>query len=215
MYDIYIDRMLIPVNPEKITISTKNKNETLSLINSAEINILKADGLRDISFKMVLPAYRYPFVNTMQGFNKPWHYLDKLARLKENRKPFQFIIARRYPNGKQYFNTNIKVALEEYPHEDDVDEGMDIVVTVKLKEYRDPRATKLNMLDDKLSAFITMPRPVTKVFDRIVSTEIGEKLWNVCRQHTGGLEKMGQLMKLNAFDKITDFIPGQKVRLKE
>ena len=51
MYDIYIDRMLIPVNPEKITISTKNKNETLSLIDSAEINILKTDGLRDISFK--------------------------------------------------------------------------------------------------------------------------------------------------------------------
>lgn len=214
MYDIYIDRMLIPVNPERITISTKNKNETISLINSAEMNILKNDGLRDISLKIVLPAYKYPYINTLQGFNKPKHYLDKLARLKENRKPFQFIIARKYPSGKQYFNTNIKVSLEEYNHEDDVSEGMDIVVNIKLKEYRDPRATKLNMLDDKLSAFITMPRPVTKVFDRIVSTGVGEKLWNVTRQYTGGIEKMGQIMKLNALDKITDYIPGQKLRLK-
>ena len=37
MYDIYIDRMLIPVTPERLTISTKNKNETISLINSAEM----------------------------------------------------------------------------------------------------------------------------------------------------------------------------------
>ena len=214
MYDIYIDRMLIPINPERITISTKNKNETVSLINSSEMNILKTDGLRDISLKIVLPAYRYPYINTMQGFNKPWHYLDKLARLKENRKPFQFIIARKYPNGKQYFNTNIKVSLEEYSHEDDVSEGMDIVVNIKLKEYRNPRASKLNLLDDKISGFITMPRPVTKVFDRIVSTEAGEKLWNITRQYTGSVEKMGQIMKLNALDKITDYIPGQKLRLK-
>lgn len=214
MYDIYIDRMLIPINPERITISTKNKNETVSLINSSEMNILKTDGLRDISLKIVLPAYRYPYINTMQGFNKPWHYLDKLARLKENRKPFQFIIARKYPNGKQYFNTNIKVSLEEYSNEDDVSEGMDIVVNIKLKEYRNPRASKLNLLDDKISGFITMPRPVTKVFDRIVSTEAGEKLWNITRQYTGSVEKMGQIMKLNALDKITDYIPGQKLRLK-
>ena len=214
MYNIYIDRMLIPINPERITISTKNKNEMVSLINSSEMNILKTDGLRDISLKIVLPAYRYPYINTMQGFNKPWHYLDKLARLKENRKPFQFIIARKYPNGKQYFNTNIKVSLEEYSHEDDVSEGMDIVVNIKLKEYRNPRASKLNLLDDKISGFITMPRPVTKVFDRIVSTEAGEKLWNITRQYTGSVEKMGQIMKLNALDKITDYIPGQKLRLK-
>ena len=38
MYDIYIDRMLIPVNPVKITYSMKNRNETVSLINASEVN---------------------------------------------------------------------------------------------------------------------------------------------------------------------------------
>ena len=95
MYDIYIDRMLIPVNPAKITYSMKNKNETVSLINAAEMNILKTEGLKEISFKIVLPAYKYPFINALQGFNKPKHYLDKLQRLKDNRKPFQFIVSRK------------------------------------------------------------------------------------------------------------------------
>ena len=154
-------------------------------------------------------------MNTLQGFNKPRYYLDKLQRLKRDRKVFQFIVSRRYPNRKGYFNTNMKVTLEEFTYSDDTDEFMDIPVEIKLKEYRDPRATALTILDDKISGFITKPRAVTAILDRIVSTEAGETLWNICRQHTGGLEKMAEVMKLNAFDKITDFIPGQKVRLKE
>ena len=46
MYDIYIDRMLIPVNPDKITYSMKNRNETVSLINASEVNLLKSEGLK-------------------------------------------------------------------------------------------------------------------------------------------------------------------------
>ena len=57
MYDIYIDRMLIPVNPAKITYSMKNRNETVSLINASEVNLLKSEGLKEISFKIVLPAF--------------------------------------------------------------------------------------------------------------------------------------------------------------
>lgn len=215
MYDIYIDRMLIPVNPDKITYSMKNRNETVSLINASEVNLLKSEGLKEISFKIVLPAFRYPYLNTLQGFNKPGYYLDKLQRLKRDRKVFQFIVSRRYPNRKGYFSTNMKVTLEEFTYSDDTDEFMDIPVEIKLKEYRDPRATALTILDDKISGFITKPRAVTAILDRIVTTEAGETLWNICRQHTGGLEKMAEVMKLNAFDKITDFIPGQKVRLKE
>nr|DAW76730.1 MAG TPA: tail assembly protein [Caudoviricetes sp.] len=157
MYDIYIDRMLIPVNPDKITYSMKNRNETVSLINAAEVNLLKSEGLKEISFKIVLPAFRYPFINTLQGFNKPSHYLDKLQRLKKDRKVFQFIVTRRYPNKKGYFNTNIKVTLEEFTYSDDVEEFMDIPVEIKLKEYYDPRSTVLTVLDDKISGFVTSP----------------------------------------------------------
>lgn len=215
MYDIYIDRMLIPVNPDRVTISMKNKNETVSLINASELNILKSEGLREISFKIVLPAYKYPFINTLQGFNKPKHYLDKLQRLKDNRKPFQFIIARKYPNNKGYFNTNIKVSLEEFNYSDDVSEFMDIPVEIKLKEFKDPRKSELKMIDDKISGYLTMPRPVTKVIDRFVSTGPGETLWGVCRSQLGGLEKMVDVMKWNGLKRLTDFIPGQNLRLKE
>lgn len=212
MYDIYLDRMLIPINPTKISIKSKNKNEVVNLINSAEVNILKTEGLKDISLQIVLPAFKYPFLNTMGGYHKPQYYLDKLKRLKANRKPFQFIISRRYLSNKSYFNTNIKVSLESYSVSDDTNEFMDIIVDIELKEYKDPRAKQLNLMLDGISGYVTMPRAVTTIIDQIHTTKEGELLWQFCRSKLGGVEKMGELMALNGLKKATDFVGGQVVR---
>ncbi len=39
--------------------------------------------------------------------------------------------------GKVLFNTNIKVSLEEYAISEDADNGSDVKVAIKLKQYRD------------------------------------------------------------------------------
>lgn len=213
MYDVYIDRMVLPIPPEEIEITTNNKNEVVELINANEYNILKEEGLKHIRFKVVIPAFDYPFLNKTQGFNNPRYYLSKLDRLKNDKKVFQFIVSRRYPSNKNYFNTNIKVSLENYSVRDDVNQFMDVVVDVELREFREPRAKKLNMLDDKITGYITTPRPITGVFDRIVTTQTGEHLWNTVRKHTGGIEKLGEIMRLNALDKITDYVPGDNIRM--
>lgn len=213
MYDIYLDRMVLPIPPEEIEISTNNKNEVVELINANEYNILKEEGLKNIRFKILIPAYNYPFLNKLQGYNNPRYYLSKLERLKSDKKVFQFIVSRRYPNKKNYFNTNIKVSLENYTIKDDANEFMDLVVDIELKEFREPRTKKLNMLDDKITGYITMPRPVSSVFDRVVTTKTGEHLWNAVRKHTGGIEQLSEIMRLNALDKITDYVSGDKIRM--
>ena len=45
-YDFYLGQCLLPVTPEKLDIRINNKNNTVSLINEGEINILKTAGLR-------------------------------------------------------------------------------------------------------------------------------------------------------------------------
>ena len=74
MYDIYLDRYLLPLSPEKIQISSKNKNDVVKLINDAEINILKQEGLKEITFDFILPAYNYPFANFRFGYEKQQHF---------------------------------------------------------------------------------------------------------------------------------------------
>lgn len=54
-YDMYFDKCLFPVTPEKISIKINGNNKTVNLINEGEINILKKTGLTDIEFEAEIP----------------------------------------------------------------------------------------------------------------------------------------------------------------
>ena len=43
-YRLYMDGILFPVTPSKITMKINGKNETVTLINEGEANILKRPG---------------------------------------------------------------------------------------------------------------------------------------------------------------------------
>lgn len=136
MYDIYFDKVLLPVAPSEIKTSIKNKNKTIELINEGEVNLLKDAGLTEISFDLLLPNQFYPFARYTDGFKRASHYLGIFERYKTEKKPFQLIISRTLPNGSVLFYTNLKVSLEEYDIKDNVAEGFDIRVSVKLKQYK-------------------------------------------------------------------------------
>lgn len=137
MYKVYLDKILLPIAPKSISIGFKSQNKTLTLINEGEINLLKSPGLLDIEFDCILPNSKYPFAVYEDGFVKADKIIDKINKLKTDKKPFQFIITRTKQNGVPLFNTNLKVSLEEYTLEDDADEGFDVKMSISLKQYKD------------------------------------------------------------------------------
>lgn len=137
MYNVYLGKMLCPIAPEKITLKIANKNKTMVLMNGEEINILREAGLSEISFSLLLPNSRYPFAVYKSGFERAGVFLEQIEKLKLEKKPFQFIIVRQFPDGKRLYNTNIKVSLEDYQIEDDANDGFDVRVSIRLKQYRD------------------------------------------------------------------------------
>lgn len=136
MYSFYLDRILLPVAPSKLSIGFKSHNKTLNLMNNGEINILKDPGLLDISFDVLIPNTKYPFSIYESGFELADKYIEKINKLKTDKKPFQFIVTRTKPDGIPIFNTNIKVSLEEYEMSEDAEEGFDIMLSIKLKQYK-------------------------------------------------------------------------------
>ena len=136
MYSFYLDKIMLPVAPSKLKIGFASQNKTLNLINEGEINILKDPGLLEIEFDAMLPNTQYPFSIYKDGFVKADDFIDKINKLKMDKKPFQFIVTRTRPDGTALFNTNIKVSLEEYEMEEDADEGFDVILSIKLKQYK-------------------------------------------------------------------------------
>lgn len=135
-YDVYLGNMLLPIAPGKLALKINNQNKTMNLINEGEINILKNAGLTDIDFEVLLPNVPYPFAIYKNGFEKAKVFIDKLENLKTSKKPFQFIVTRRFPNGKMIFDTNMTVSLEDYSINEDAKSAFDFTAKISLKQYR-------------------------------------------------------------------------------
>lgn len=190
MYDFYLGNMLLPLAPGKMEIKIKNQNKTLNLINEGEVNMLKKAGLTEISFDLLLPNKPYPFAEYKDGFRPAKAYLEVLEKLKTSQKPFKFIVIRKFPNGRMLFPTNIKVSLEDYTITEDAKDGLDVMVSVKLKQYRDygPKSVKVKKSKSKVSAVkktrqtINSPKPKKNITYKVKK---GDCLWKIAKKYYG------------------------------
>ena len=218
-YYFYLGNVLLPVPPEKVELKVKNKNKTYDLINFAEINVLKNAGLTEIEFEVLLPNTKYPFAMYQNGFQNAKYYLGILENLKINRSAFQFIIARRFPNNKTIYDTNIKVALEEYTINDNAKDGFDTKVKIKLKQYRE-YSTKTVQVTIKQYKPPVVTRTVTtnntaksnpKPSGQNYTVKSGDCLWNIAKRFYGNGSKYTVIYNANR-DKIKNpnlIYPGQ------
>lgn len=160
-YDFYLKNCLLPIAPEKLTVKINNANDTLTLINEGEINILKTPELTDIEFECRIPQVKYPFATYKSGFKGASYFLDYFESLKADKKPFQFIVSRTLPNGKVLFSTNMKVSLEDYKITEQAKDGFDLTVKIKLKQYRDygTKTVNIKIAASKPKATVQPSRP--------------------------------------------------------
>lgn len=94
MYFFYLDSVLMPITPGKLTMKIKNKNKTLDLVSGGELNIPKSPGLTEISFDLLLPADECSFARYDNGFKSPNYYLEHIENLKRNKLSFTFTVIR-------------------------------------------------------------------------------------------------------------------------
>lgn len=137
-YSVFLGSTQFPVTPAKLDVKIKGQNKTLTLVNDGEINFLKTPGLTDINVDFLLPMLGAPHFATYRlGFHRPDYYLGVLEKLIAGKKTTQFIVSRTSPFGLLLFDTNIKVSVEDYTISENADNGFDVTVSVKLKQYRD------------------------------------------------------------------------------
>lgn len=98
MYEMRIGGVLFPVTPGKISYRINSKNETITLINGGEVNIIKTPGLTEITVdELLLPVQRYPFARYDGRFCHARWYLEKIEKWKNSKKPVKLKITRSSP----------------------------------------------------------------------------------------------------------------------
>ena len=162
-YDFYLKKCLLPVTPQKLEIKINNANDTVTLINEGEINILKTAALTDIEFECEIPQVKQPYAVYKSGFQGASYFLDYFEGLKTSKQPFQFLVSRTLPNGKVLFSTNIKVSMEDYKITEDVKNGFDLKVKISLKQYREysTKTVNIKIQASKPKATVQQNRPAS------------------------------------------------------
>ena len=202
-YYFYLGNVLLPIPPSKLELKISNNNKTYDLINYSQINVLKNPGLSSLEFEVVLPNTKYPFAMYKNNFQNAKYYLGVLENLKVNRSAFQFIVIRKFPNGKDIFNTNIKVALEEYTITDTTEEGFDTKVKIKLKQYKEYSTKKVQVTIKQYRppavtrTVTTNNTAVAKPSGQNYTVKRGDCLWNIAKRFYGNGAKYTTIYNAN------------------
>lgn len=166
MYYFFIGPVLLPITPSALTVDIAGNNQVLNLINDGEINVLHDPKLKEAAFEVLLPTRtgKYPFAfYTLLGY-EALAFTEYFKLLQRRKIPFPFIVAKMkqgtiIPVGYEYMNA----VIESYSQKEDASNGLDVVVSLKLREYREYAtirvdATASTDADGKLVYKATKPR---------------------------------------------------------
>lgn len=140
MYSFFLGPMLLPVTPEALTVEIGGNNQVVTLINDGEINILHDPQLKEVSFDALLPTspQKYPFATYGMAGMEALVISEYIKLMQSQKIPFPFIVAKMrtgslIPVGYEY----MQAVIENYTQKEDANNGPDMVVSLKLKEYRE------------------------------------------------------------------------------
>ncbi|WP_455577349.1 hypothetical protein [Anaerosinus sp.] len=228
-YYFFIGDMMLPVPPAKMNVKVNNKNKTINLINEGEVNIIKAQGLTEISFDARLPNQNYPFADydtsfssslTSQltgsnfSFKKADYFLDNFKTSKLSNLPVRLIITR-MRNWQLLFDTNMLVTLEDYNIDEDADNGFDLIVPLRFKQYRPYGTKECEVTTDENGVQHISVKETRPAYDKTVPNAYKirneQSMWEVCKRMSGGSLDWREVMEKNSITNPLGQVKGKVI----
>jgi LysM repeat protein len=198
-YDFYfkVDNknvLTFPITPSALNIRSDSNNKVVNLINEGDINILKSPSLTEIEFDARFPMRQYPYARTYSEFKS---YFDVFKELKESKESFRFIVTRTTPGGTHTWDTNLLVSLESFEINETAEEGDDVIITFKLKQFKEygvvkvkkktttTKKTTTNKKTTTVKKKTTPQRSTKKVTNKTYTVKKGDCLWNIAKKFYG------------------------------
>lgn len=191
------DVLTFPITPGELKISTGSKNKTVTLINEGDVNILMSPSLVEVEFEARFPMRKYPYSREVANFQT---YFDKFKELKEDKRSFRFIVTRTKPNGERTWDTNLLMALESFELKESADEGDDVLVSFKLKQYKEYGVTQLkSSAKPDTTSTSKSPRPTENKASKSTTytVQAGDCLWNIAKAAYGDGSKWVAIYEYN------------------
>ena len=201
-YDFYFKYgskvLTFPITPGELSIKIGSNNKTVTLISEGDINILKSPSLVEVEFDARFPMRQYPFAREFTNFGEYWEIFKELKAKKQS---FRFIVSRTNPKGTRTWDTNILVALEDLTLKENADEGDDVIISFKLKQYKEYgiKTVKLEKVSDNTTSTSSKNRSTDGKgsTSSVYVVQSGDCLWNIAKAAYGDATKWTKIYEAN------------------
>lgn len=188
MYNVYLNNVLCPVAPGKISVSYGKNCSVVELADGGEVSIPSGNLLRVVEFSLLLPNSEYPFAVYRSGFQKASRFLEKFESFLHAKEPIGFIVVRQDQGGRVNGLINMKCLIEGFQVVDDAAQGSDVVVHFKLREYRNFFTKRLEL--NSSGAVLKSARPdgnspAPRSQSLIYRVVKGDCLWLIAKRFYG------------------------------
>lgn len=151
-----------------------------------------------MEFDARFPMRKYPYSRNPSSFQT---YFDKFKELKEEKKSFRFIVTRTTPGGKRLWDTNLLMALEDFEIQENADEGDDVIISFKLRQFKEYgiKTVKIAASKPNTTSTSTQARPTDNKTQSSSAYTIksGDCLWNIAKAYYGDGSKWTTIYNAN------------------
>ena len=205
-YKFSLGKIILPVPPSTFQYSIKGNDKKLNSINDGEFLILKNAKLSEISFEFMLPNVEYPFAYYKdKKFKNAKYFLDEIEKLKVAKKPFNFKIDRSRPNGTNLYDYKEKVVIDDYTLKEGASQGLDVIVSIKLTQYREGSFNTVKIKVDKKGKKKiktkkkrqTHNAPMSDNKAKTYKVSKGDSLWLIAKKFYGDGSKYKKIKEAN------------------
>ena len=212
---VFLNGILLPVPPEKITKSVKNQNKTLTTISGEEINRIRPAGLTEIVLsKVLLPNTPYDFMEASNDGGKlaASYYLRVIDAFKKSGEAIALTI-----NGStdglcsDADGASYMVTLEDYKATQSVENGNDGEVEIKLKQYVKYALVKIPLNKKKKKTTVSRTEKNTK--EQTYTVQKGDTLWAIAKKFYGDGSLYPYLAKINNIANPNIIHTGQVLKI--
>ena len=203
--------------PAALITQVKGESKKVELVDVGEGSILKEIGLRRISFKILLPAVQYSFVQTEGAFQKPIFFLNQFRQYKMSKKPVSLIVFRKLADGTELFSGNMEVSFEEYTVVEKGGEQGDFWVEIQLKEYRKITATTycLKQQQNQMTLEETGVKREGRQIPNTYTVKKGDSLWKIAKTMLQDGSRYKEIAQKNGITNPNKIQVGQILYLGE
>lgn len=219
MYRIYLKQgekqFLFPVTPAKIETKAESGNQTVSILEMGQMNLLRYPKLRQVRFTALFPGRQYHFVQVEDGFHEPSYYLGLLEEFQRSKKPVQFLVLRRLADGSQIFCDDLSMAIEDVQITEKGGEQGDFWAEILLREYKEAKSVKYQAAaeGDKTILSASGIQREEKETPKTYTVQKGDSLWAIAQKNYGSGAKYKEIAEKNGISNPNLIYPGQVLQL--